>query len=143
MAACVSRAGASPRPRRSVSTIRESGSHIGTLRCVRWKSGTAGDLDGIELEIDRREGAVLVFDTGPARFAKSLDELERVPWRFDAGATGRWVELECVDPALDTNSVEIRHTLAASAAVEGAYYLRVVQKDCEMAWTSPVYVDKP
>ena len=110
---------------------------------VRWKSGTAGDLDGIELEIDRREGAALVFDTGPARFAKSLDELEGVPWRFDAGATGRWVELECVDPALDTNSVEIRHTLAASAAVEGAYYLRVVQKDCEMAWTSPVYVDKP
>ena len=108
---------------------------------VRWTSGTAGDLDGVEIEIDGREGAVLVFEAGPARFAKPLDELGDVPWRFDAGATGRWVELECVDSDLDTNSVEVRHTIPSSTAVEGAYYLRVVQKDCEMAWTSPIYVD--
>ena len=108
---------------------------------VQWTSGTAGDLDGVEIEIDGREGAVLIFEAGPARFAKSLDELGDVPWRFDAGATGRWVELECVDPDQDANSVEVRHTIPTSAAVEGAYYLRVVQKDCEMAWTSPIYVD--
>ena len=109
---------------------------------VQWTSGTAGDRDGVEIEIDGREGAVLIFEAGPARFAKPLDELEDVPWRFDAGATGRWVEFECVDPDLDANSVEVRHTIPASAAAEGAYYLRVVQKDCEMAWTSPIYVDK-
>ena len=95
----------------------------------------------MEIEIDGREGAVLVFEAGPARFAKPLDEIEDVPWRFDAGATGRWVELECVDPDLDASSVEVRHTIPASAAIEGAYYLKVVQKDCEMAWTSPIYVD--
>jgi hypothetical protein len=108
---------------------------------VRWTSGTAGDLDGIEIELDGRDGAILAFEAGPARFAKRLDELDSDPWRFDAGAVGRWVELECVDPEFDRNTVEIRQTVPASEAVDGAYYLRVVQKDCEMAWTSPIYVD--
>ena len=108
---------------------------------VRWTSGTAGDLDGIEIEIDRRDGAVLAFEAGPARFVKRLDELGTDPWRFDAGAVGRWVELEWVDPESDRNLVEIAHTVPASRAAAGAYYLRVVQKDCEMAWTSPIYVD--
>ena len=68
---------------------------------MRWTSGTAGDLDGVEIEIDGRDGAALEFDAGPAKFTKRLDELEGTPWRFDAGATGRWVELESVDPESD------------------------------------------
>ena len=107
---------------------------------VAWNSGTAGDLDGIELTLEDSDGVVLSFAAGPANFDKRLDEIGRAPWRFDGGAVGRWIELEWVNPELDQNSMEISHAIRGPDAQAGAYYLRVVQKDCEMAWTSPIYV---
>ena len=105
---------------------------------VEWLSATAGDLDGLELVIHGGRGAEVRFAAGPARFVKRLDEIGERPWRFDAGGIERRVELEWVDVEGESRAVDLSHAVEGQS---GAYYLKVVQKDCQMAWTSPIYVE--
>ncbi len=110
-------------------------------REIAWMSRTEGDFDGLEIELDRPEDAALQFDSPIAAFRLALADIPAEGSRRDAGGETREVRIEWVDPAGDDTALDFEFTVPAAEATPGAYFLRVLQKDCEMAWTSPYYLD--
>ncbi|MDP6348432.1 MAG: DUF3604 domain-containing protein [Chloroflexota bacterium] len=110
-------------------------------REITWMSRTEGDFDGLEIELDRPEDAALQFDSPIAAFRLALADIPAEGSRRDAGGETREVRIEWVDPAGDDTALDFEFTVPAAEATPGAYFLRVLQKDCEMAWTSPYYLD--
>ncbi len=110
-------------------------------REIAWMSRTEGDFDGLEIELDHTEDAALQFDSPIAAFRLALADIPPEGWRRDAGGEAREVRVEWIDPAGDDTALDFEFMVPAAAATPGAYFLRVLQKDCEMAWTSPYYLD--
>ena len=51
------------------------------------------------------------------------------------------VNISWINPTYASTVLNFDFTVKTTEASAGAYFLRVLQKDCEMAWTSPYYVD--
>jgi len=143
-------------PRSHVYGVREDG--------LRWHSETCGYRSGLILEVEGDAEFHLVVNTtlvtmpgyggfgdeSPRRM--SYGSGERLSLRFaiadlrdgpnvaGIGAPGRQVSAEL---APEGTPRDAEFTFADAGARPGInpYWLRVVQTDGEMAWTSPVYVD--
>ena len=105
---------------------------------VAWTSVTEGDLDGIEILL-AGPGGSLRFDAGDVRFDLDLDSLGDEVHIHPAGEIERRVLVERVT-AGGPELVEFDWTLDPAGLGDGGYHLRVVQADCNCAWTSPFYV---
>jgi len=108
---------------------------------VRWRSVTAGDWDGVVLELDRIDNAELFFVTAPLTLRTRLGDLGLQPRRFEAENPERSVELRRLPHTMPPMAFEGRFVDAAPPAGEHAYWLRVRQSDGEYAWSSPIFVD--
>jgi hypothetical protein len=108
---------------------------------VAWRSVTAGLEQGVMLEIDTPDDAVLEFAAGPVRFEillrqvraedivrpfGGLDQAVRASTRHATG-TVRDATIDVAENALSTGA--------------HAYWLRVIQRDFHRAWSSPIYVN--
>jgi hypothetical protein len=110
-------------------------------RAVRWLSSTAGDPDGLFLDLDAPETAVVAFESGPATFSFPLTDLAKGPLVVEAGGLGRRITAAWVPRG--PRPTMARFTYADEGLAPGtyAYWLRVIQRDGTMAWSSPIYVD--
>ncbi len=106
---------------------------------VRWRSTTAGDPDGVELELDADPDAVLSIQTGPASFAVSISEIESVPYIFPAGGLEQRVEVSWVSATPGPIKVEFEWEDEAVQPGTHAYWVRLLQADTHAAWSSPIY----
>ena len=107
---------------------------------VSWTSVTEGDLDGVELEL-AGPGGQLQFGAGDVNFELDLATLGDGVHTRSAGEIGRQVQVERVISD-GPEHVEFEWQIEPSALRQGGYHLRVVQSDCNCAWTSPFYVSK-
>lgn len=106
---------------------------------VRWRSVTAGDWDGVLLELDRPEDAELWFVTGPMSLRTRLSELRPAGRRFDAHNPERSVEIRRLPERMPSCSFSGRFDDPSPIAGEQAYWVRVRQSDGAHAWTSPIF----
>ncbi len=106
---------------------------------VRWRSITAGDWDGIVLDLAARAGEI-AFATEPMTIRTRLDDIGPAGRRFDAGNPERSLELRWLPERDPPGSV--RTTFADPAPLPGthAYWVRVRQADGALAWSSPIFV---
>jgi hypothetical protein len=106
---------------------------------VAWRSITAGDWDGVVLELADPSRAVLSFATAPMTLRASLRDLAHEPVRFAADAPSRVVELRRLPEAMPAPGW--RGSFIAPTDAEGvhAYWIRVRQADGAFAWSSPVF----
>lgn len=131
---------------------------------VRWHSETAGDWDGIVLDLEGPDRCVLEFASGPATFRFTPRDVAAGPLEIDAGGTGQRVIVE-TDPGPEqplTVSISVRDGALAGAVAAVApagtftggstdnsrsgrryYVVRVTQQDGQVAWSSPIIVDPP
>jgi Protein of unknown function (DUF3604) len=112
-----------------------------TESTVTWQSITAGDWDGVILEIDAAATASLRFRTKPAEFELALSELAEGPKTFGASGHNACVEVRCLPARPLPLSWEC--DFADQEATPGLhpYWLRVRQTDGAQAWCSPVYIN--
>jgi hypothetical protein len=108
---------------------------------VRWRSVTAGDWDGVILDLDHVDDAELFFVTAPLALRTRLGELGLSSRRFEAGNPERCVELRRLPQAMPPMSFQGRFVDAAPPAGEHAYWVRVRQGDGGYAWSSPIFVE--
>jgi hypothetical protein len=108
---------------------------------VAWNSVTSGQEEGLLLEVDAPDDAVIAFAAGPADINFSLGEARNrdLDWEFGGleqalRATTRHCEGDEHDATFDFVDEN-------APAGECAYWVRVVQADFHRAWSSPVYVD--
>jgi hypothetical protein len=112
---------------------------IGDTR-VTWRSLTAGDWDGLVLDLDQVDGAELTFVTAPMTLQSRIGDLDGHARSFEAGSPSRKVELRRLPARMP--ALGWRGRFDDPAPVEGAhaYWIRVRQADAAYAWSTPIFV---
>ncbi len=138
-----------------------------TERGLRWHSVTCGYRGGVVLTITDDEQAILDLAltsslisrprfgaygaAGPQILAYApgeslachvvLDDLAAGPQEFALGPLGRKVTVSLAPQARGPETAAFTFTDPAPQPGVNPYWVRVVQTDMEMAWSSPVFVD--
>lgn len=112
-----------------------------TEREVRWRSTTAGDPDGLFLDLDTPDEAVLTFQSEPATFAFRLSDLAAGPLTVGARGIGQQVIVSHVPRGPRPTAARFTYRDESAPLGTNAYWLRVIQRDGAMAWSSPIYVE--
>ncbi|REJ95355.1 MAG: DUF3604 domain-containing protein [Planctomycetota bacterium] len=109
---------------------------------IEWSSKTAGNMAGIVVALDGGNSAALHFQTGPKSISFSVSDLMGGELTWDAGGVNRIVRLG-IPPAAD-GPREFQQSFIDKEPPAGTtpYWIRVVQIDQSMAWSSPVYVTR-
>ncbi|MDP2859499.1 MAG: DUF3604 domain-containing protein [Bacillota bacterium] len=109
---------------------------------VKWRSSTAGDIDGVFIDLDAPDEAVLRFDTPTARFEVTLGEIRRKDVLVDAGLLDQHVSVSTAH--LDPDPLDLELSFEDTDPPSGTtpYYVKVLQDDGEMAWSSPIFVTR-
>lgn len=115
---------------------------------VAWNSCTAGDVDGLILELETNDDTVLKFVSEQANFEIDMNDISYEPKEVFVGELDRKVtyhfEKEC--PLIAEQEFECfneEFSFVDQEVLSGLnpYYVKVVQKDGNMAWSSPIYVN--
>jgi len=106
---------------------------------VSWLSSTSGDVDGVILDLDAEPGGEIRFESGPISFCVAIDELTWEPRVFEAGGVNQKVRFWLIGPDRDQKSVEFSYRDTDPQPGLNSYWVRVLQRDGHMAWSSPVY----
>ena len=112
----------------------------GDGQSVRWTSETAGDYDGLWMELADVEDPEIDFSAQPLTVTQALSGIEDGPVFVKAEGLGAHLRLQALP--LDGGPMDARLTWTDSEPAPGvhAYHVRVLQLDGHMAWTSPTYV---
>lgn len=108
---------------------------------VTWQSRTAGDEDGVILDIEELDNATLSFDTKPARFSVPLRQITGEDWVYAAGGLDRRVVLRRVAEHYPRD-LGFNWTDRQVPSGASAYWVRVLQEDGAVAWSSPIFVTR-
>ena len=108
---------------------------------VAWRSVTAGDWDGITVQVEGEGEATLEFATGPATFRFTLAAADEQPIEVDAGGVGQRVVVER-DPGPGQPRAAAMEVRDRPPAGRSYYLVRVTQQDGHIAWSSPIVVDR-
>ncbi len=109
-------------------------------RSVSWQSHTSGDIDGVIVEVDAPDSARLCFDSPVTKFSLDLSRIRATEQRIDAGGVDLFVSLSTVPRKPNPSEIEATHKDTPPQGVCVPYYVRVMQSDGEMAWSSPIFV---
>lgn len=118
---------------------------------VTWRSETAGDWDGIVLELAAGDDAPLRFESGPATFSFTPRDIAAGPLVVDGGGVGQQVHVERDLGPQAPRQASFVYQLPLKASASGpsgpsagraAYFVRVTQQDGHVAWSSPFFVQR-
>ena len=107
---------------------------------VGWRSITAGDWDGVILDLDAPERAELVLTTGPMNVRALLRGIDAKGRRFDAASPERCVEVKRLPTTMPAMTFAGTFVDPAPVPGEHAYWIRVRQTDGAYAWSTPIFV---
>ena len=110
-------------------------------QCVWWNSETAGDYDGVWLDLSDAIDPVVEFAAEPLKVTQRLAGIEQGPIFVQAAGLGAHLRLQALP--LDGGPLDARICWTDTAPPAGvhAYHVRVLQLDGHMAWTSPTFVE--
>ena len=107
---------------------------------ARWRSVTSGQEEGVLLDVDAADEAVIIFKAGPADLRFTVGEARAGDLRWDLGGLEQYVTASTLHTDGGTPDVPFDYVDEAPGAGEQAYWVRVVQTDFHRAWSSPVYL---
>ncbi|MDE2867136.1 MAG: hypothetical protein OXR64_03020 [Chloroflexota bacterium] len=108
---------------------------------VRWSSETAGDYDGLWLELAEVTDPAIELVAEPLAVTQPLAGIEDGPLFVEAKGLGAHLRLQALPH--DGGPLDAELSWVDSEPLDGvhAYHVRVLQLDGHMAWSSPTYVD--
>ena len=117
---------------------------------VSWNSSTSGDIDGLELELDSNEKTVLSFHTQYKSFEIPVSAITENAIVFQAGGENLTVGISLAPEAprgetayLKSCIAELREAIPElDGEEEHALWVKVIQLDGHMAWSSPIFISK-
>jgi len=105
-------------------------------RMVQWRSVTTGDEDGVIVELECPEETILTFTSVPATFSIPLREITAKPTVIDAGGVKQQVILKRIVKNPNMRSVNLTFTDETPQVGWNAYYVRLLQVNGSLAWSS-------
>ena len=121
--------------RKRVDLIEEYSNQI-----LKWYSSTVGNYKGLVLWLDAPDDAEITFKSQPKTFKFKLKNLREKPIVVDAGGVDQKIEVCEVSPEDWRMDISFEYVDEEVEVGVNPYWVRVQQVDCEMAWSSPVYV---
>ena len=112
-----------------------------TNQRLEWTSTTGGDPDGVLLGLDAPEDAEITFHTEPVTFSFKLRDIGYEPLVVDAGGVNQRVKVSTIKVGELPRELEFSYVDENPEPGVNPYWVRVVQSDGAMAWSSPVWVD--
>lgn len=114
-----------------------------TASRVEWSSSTNGDSDGIVLEFDG-EPSSICFISGEIQYDIDLAEVAEGGLEIPVdGGLDRVLSVRRLPEEEPPRQVETSFRPAELATGVNPYFVRVRQSDGHMAWSSPMFVNKP
>ncbi|SKC79026.1 DUF3604 domain-containing protein [Maledivibacter halophilus] len=120
-----------------------------TNQWIDWHSTTSGDIDGLYLEVEAPDDAVISFNSKPVSFNVKISELTEEPLKFEGGGVNlnATIGLTTERPVVESKEYEaykVNFSYRDSKIKDGLnpYWVKVVQSDGHMAWSSPIFVNK-
>lgn len=107
---------------------------------VRWRSVTAGDWDGVIVDLESIGNIELSLATAPMTLRMRPGEIGPTGKRFTAHDPERRVEFRWLPERDPPSGFAGTFTDPAPVAGEQAYWVRVRQSDGAYAWSSPIFV---
>ena len=107
---------------------------------IRWRSVTAGDWDGVVVDLESPAAAELWFVTAPMTLRTRPGAIGPAGRRFTAHDPERCVEMRWLPERAPPSAFAGTFVDPAPVAGEQAYWVRVRQSDGALAWSSPIFV---
>lgn len=107
---------------------------------VTWRSVTAGDWDGVEIELDHPDAAQLTFVTAPMTVSVRLAQVPPEGRRFEARNPERCLEIRRLPERAPSCGFAGRFSDEEAVGGARAYWVRVRQADGAYAWSTPIFV---
>lgn len=101
-------------------------------------SSTSGDIDGVFLRFSGQTEE-LVFESDVTTVKCKVDDIDTEPKVFDAGGVNLRVRLSICSPNIRPDRLQLNYRDPKPLSGRHAYWLRLVQLDGHMAWSSPMY----
>lgn len=109
---------------------------------VKWRSVTAGQEEGVLIEVDAPDQARIDFAAGPAHFGFALNEVRADDIALSFGGLEQAVRVTTLHTVGDVTDATFDFIEPDLAPGDHVYFVRVVQSDFHRAWSSPIYVKK-
>ena len=106
---------------------------------LSWISSTGGDPDGVLLRLERDNETEVSFETGPSTFTFKPRDIRYDPLVVDAGGLNQRVKVSTIKDELP-DMLEFTYIPEPRRGLN-AYWVRIVQEDGAMAWTSPLFIN--
>jgi len=127
----------------------EQGIKLKTDKFLEWSSSTSGDIDGLEIILDVDSDAKLSFISEYIKFKIDISDITDDITSYDAGGENLKVELSSANKEISDYSNYLKKCQANISYKSkdlnddfNAYWVRVTQEDGNMAWSSPIFVNK-
>ncbi|MEE2657876.1 MAG: DUF3604 domain-containing protein [Candidatus Latescibacterota bacterium] len=111
-------------------------------RELRWRSTTAGNSAGLDLRINGPDDAQVFFETGPLGFDCALGTLRSETQVRDAGGLHRQVKAGPAPDATASQSAVLSMCCPLPGPGHYPIWVRVIQVDGAVAWSTPVYLER-
>lgn len=108
---------------------------------LTWNSTTSGDIDGVDLELDYDESTEILFTSKPVTFSFKPIQLKEGRIVKEAGGVNQRVIIDLA-PIQYKREVQLVFTDKDTPTGLHPYWVRVVQRDGHMAWTSPLFITR-
>jgi hypothetical protein len=102
---------------------------------------TSGQEEGVLLDVDAPDDAVITFAAGPANLTFTVGEARSGNLRWDLGGLEQYVTASTLHTEGTACDVNFDYIDPNTSDGEQAYWVRVVQTDFHRAWSSPVYLE--
>jgi len=110
---------------------------------LTWTSTTSGDIDGVILDLDASREAEVTFYSNPITFSFKLNEITDHPLVVEAGGVDQRVKVSAISRSRLPRCLEFSYVDEKPQEGMNPYWVKVVQSNGGIAWSSPVYVKKP
>ena len=107
---------------------------------MAFQSQTTGDCDGIELVLDDGRVGRLAFESAAGTTEIDLARLGHEPLRFDYGGLDMQLVVQRYPERVEALELTLETVDQPPGEGQVAYFVKAIQCDGQMAWSSPVYV---
>jgi len=108
---------------------------------VKWGSITTGGLSGVILELENTDEGIIDINTLQIRITCNIADINMTPTNFPIGGLEKKMTISRLAKTHKTsNSMQISKNIQKSGETEDPVFVKVVQEDGHMAWSSPIYI---
>ncbi|WP_257347386.1 DUF3604 domain-containing protein [Pseudalkalibacillus decolorationis] len=109
---------------------------------LTWESTTSGDHDGLILDLDTCGNTIINFETKFGKDRIEIRDLLQGPIRKECGGVDQYYLFSLQPKKSGPMTMDINWKDPHPLEGRNAYWIRLVQEDGEMAWSSPLYFNK-